>query len=80
MVAPAHTLAPWSCNALAAEATLKISHQFPSATATEGDFRTALAGLRFCRPTSRSQQRALKGRGLSGLVADEDELAVLGDA
>ena len=43
---------------------LKISHQFPGGTLTEGDFRD-----RLCR---KAHQRRAEGIRLSRLIADED--------
>ena len=65
--------------ALAQEGTLKISHQFPGGTLDRGRLpRPAVPPLRGRH--REAQQRRAEGRGLSGLVADEDERAVLGDA
>ena len=65
--------------AFAQGAALKISHQFPGGTATEGDFRDRLC-RRFAAEVEKRTNGALKVVGLSGLVAHEGELAVLGAA
>ncbi len=59
----------------AAAEPLKISHQFPGGTATEGDFRDQLC-RRFATEVSKKTNGALKFAGLSRLVADEGQLAV----
>ena len=59
--------------------TLKISHQFPGGTIDRGRLpRSPVPALR--RRRREAHQRRAEGRGLSGLVADEDQLAVLGAA
>ena len=57
--AAATALAPWAGAALAQEGTLKISHQFPGGTATEGDFRDRLC-RRFAADIEKRSNGALK--------------------
>ena len=57
--AAATALAPWGSAALAQEGTLKISHQFPGGTATEGDFRDRLC-RRFAADIEKRSNGALK--------------------
>ena len=61
--------------ATAQTTTLKISHQFPGGTLTEGDFRDRLC-RKFAAEVDREDQRRAQVRGLSRLVAGEGELAV----
>jgi len=51
--------APFAAGALAQEGTLKISHQFPGGTLTEGDFRDRLC-RRFAADIERRSNGALK--------------------
>jgi TRAP-type C4-dicarboxylate transport system substrate-binding protein len=52
-------LAPWAGSAVAQAGTLKISHQFPGGTATEGDFRDRLC-RRFAADIEKRSNGALK--------------------
>jgi TRAP-type C4-dicarboxylate transport system substrate-binding protein len=52
-------VAPWTAGAWAQEGTLKISHQFPGGTATEGDFRDRLC-RRFAADIEKRSNGALK--------------------
>ena len=56
--------------------SLKISHQFPGGSLTEGDFRDRLC-RRFAADVEKQHERRAQVRGLSELVADEDDPAVL---
>jgi TRAP-type transport system periplasmic protein len=52
-------ISPFAAGALAQEGTLKISHQFPSGTITEGDFRDRLC-RRFAADIEKRSNGALK--------------------
>src|ERR1700753_814647 len=52
-------ISPFAARALAQDGTLKISHQFPSGTLTEGDFRDRLC-RRFAAEVEKRSNGALK--------------------
>lgn len=54
---------------------LKISHQFPGGTLTEGDFRDRLC-QRFAAEVEKANWWSPEVFGLCGLVADEDQCPI----